>query len=72
MTNMTTEDSDLVNTGDAGGLFSMFVDPLVRQTPAANEARGDQRLAETRRVAIEYESVLSAQDREAIEGMIAK
>ncbi len=72
---MTTEDPDLVNAGDAGGFFSMFVDPLARvsrQTPAANEARGDQRLAETRRVAIEYESVLSADDRKAIEGMIAK
>jgi hypothetical protein len=69
---MTTEDPHLVdNAGVAGGFYSMSVAPLLRQLPAANEARGDQRLAKACRMAIEYESVLSASDREAIEEMIA-
>lgn len=66
---MTTENPDVKNNaGDAGGLFSMFVDCL---TPAANEAQGDQRLAEARRVAIKYESAFSVKDREVIEDMIS-
>jgi hypothetical protein len=65
---MTTRDPG--SATNPGSFFSTFVDPLTRQTPLANEARGNDRLEEASKLAIEYESVLDAKDREAIEGNI--
>jgi len=55
---------------NTGTFFSTFLDPVARQTPAANETRGDDRIDEARKVAIEYESVIDAKDRAAIEDQI--
>ena len=42
----------------------------VRQVPPGNESRGDDRLKETLKLANEYESVIDAKDREAIQDSI--
>lgn len=65
---MNTKDSGLV--ASAGNLLSTLIDPVTRQTPAANESRGDERLQEARKLAFEYESVIDAHGRTAIEDRI--
>jgi hypothetical protein len=55
---------------NTGTLFSTFIDPVARQTPSANETRGDDRIDEALKAAIEYESVIDAKDRAAIEDRI--
>lgn len=65
---MSAKDSGLV--ASAGNLFSTLIDPVARQTPAANESRGDERLQEASKLAFEYESVIDANGRAAIEDRI--
>src|SRR6266850_3032074 len=65
---MTTKDQGLVTK--TGTFVSTFIDPVARQTPSANETRGDDRIDEARKAAIEYESVIDAKDRAAIEDRI--
>jgi len=65
---MSAKDSGLV--ASAGSLFSTLIDPVARQTPAANESRGDERLQEARKLAFEYESVIDVNGRAAIEDRI--
>jgi len=65
---MTTRDPGFAT--NPGTFFSTLVDPLTRQTPLANEARGNDRLEEASKLAIEYESVIDAADRAAIEDNI--
>jgi hypothetical protein len=65
---MNAKDSGVV--ASAGTIFSTLIDPVARQTPAANENRGDERLQEARMLAFEYESVIDATDRAAIEDRI--
>jgi hypothetical protein len=65
---MTSKDPGPV--ANTGTFFSTFIDPVVRQTPAANETRGDDRIDEARKAAIEYESVIDEKDRATIEDKI--
>lgn len=67
---MNAKDSGLI--ASAGTLISTLIDPVARQTPAANESRADERLQQARKVASEYESVIDAKDRAAIEASIAQ
>ena len=68
--------ADVVNANDpglvasAGTFISTLIDPVARQTPAANESRGDQRLREARKLAFEYESEIDADGRAAMEDRI--
>ena len=66
---MDAQDSGLV--ASAGTFISTLIDPVARHTPAANESRGDERLMEARKVAFEYESVIDADGRTAIDDRIA-
>ncbi|KAI9508156.1 hypothetical protein F5148DRAFT_1199283 [Russula earlei] len=55
------------------GLGAFIANPLgfvARQLPSANENRGNLRLDDAHRIAIEYESVIDPKDREAIESTI--
>jgi len=61
-------DSGLV--ASAGTFISTLIDPVARQTPAANESRGDQQLREARKLAFENESVIDADGRPAMEDRI--
>ncbi|KAI9434408.1 hypothetical protein F5148DRAFT_1154795 [Russula earlei] len=57
------------------GLGAFIANPLgfvARQLPSANENRGNLRLDDAHRIAIEYESVIDPKDREAIESTITQ
>ena len=66
---MDAQDSGLV--ASAGTFISTLIDTIARHTPAANERRGDVRLHEVRRLAFEYESVIDADGRAALETKIS-
>lgn len=64
-----SKDSGFV--ANAGAFLSnSLIGLTVRQMPSANESRGDDRLDETLKLANEYESVIDAKDREAIQDSI--
>jgi hypothetical protein len=56
---------------NAGAFISNSIIGLTaRQMPSANESRGDYRVDEALKLANEYESVIEAKDREAIQDSI--
>jgi hypothetical protein len=65
---MVAKDSGLV--ASAGIFISTLIETIARQTPAAHERRGDERLHEARKIAFEYESEIDAEGRKAIETRI--
>lgn len=57
------------------GLGAFISNPLgfvARQLPSANEDRGNLRLEDAHRIALDYESVIDRKDREAIESTITQ
>jgi hypothetical protein len=64
-------DNDPGLIANAGTFISnILVDPVARQMPWANENRGDFRLDDAHKLAIEYESVIDSNARKAIEDRI--
>jgi hypothetical protein len=72
---MTTSITVLVmsaNNSGLGNFLSTLIDPFARQTPGANESRGDERLEEAHKLAFEYESIIDANGRTAIKDRITQ
>ncbi len=66
---MSTNNPGLI--ANAGALISnSLIGLMARQMPSANEGRGDLRVDEALKLANEYESVIDAKDREAIQDTI--